>query len=309
MSEQPRKRTIALYGRTNSGKTAQIGILAEYVYAKYGKKTRLASADLGGVDTVEPQILEGFIEPILQETSDPWIFLNKVTHGYIRDGKGKWVLDAQRNKEIGVWAFEGFDSFAGALKADLDKRAAGGANFGGTNETFLTSGEGEQLKIFTGNWTHYRIVQDRIKEEVWESQKLPGSHILWTSGVSKDDDLIAVGKVVGPDVIGKVLTASVPRWFNYTLRIDVLAVPGGKPERHLLYLGTHTDINTGNTAGLGNTRVPLDAPPLEKLIIEPANIVEALQMLTETKVNEAREVIRKRLATARRPTVAEQKGG
>jgi hypothetical protein len=144
---------------------------------------------------------------------------------------------------------------------------------------------------------HFGVAQARMTEEVWESQKLPAQYVLWTSSVSKDDDTTAGGKVLGPDVIGKALTAEVPRWFNYTFRLDVVPAQNNMAERHLLYMGSHVDVGAGNAAGMGNIRRPLDAPPLEGVknnIIEPADLVKALTMLSGGQ-DAATAAIKKRL--------------
>src|SRR6185503_11997929 len=107
------KRTILLYGRTNAGKTALIGELAEHVYKTSGKKTRLATADRGGIHTVRPYIDLGIIEALEIGETNPWIFLNNVVRGNVRDGKGGWT--AGDNGNIGLFAFESLRSFAEAL--------------------------------------------------------------------------------------------------------------------------------------------------------------------------------------------------
>jgi len=293
--------SILGYGRTNSGKSTQIGLLAEDVFVKTGKKTRLATADKGGLDPVQPYIDLGIIEPVEIGNSSPWIFLNKVVRGYTRDASGKWILDTKKNADIGFWAFESLRGIAENLKMDMSRKAAEGINIGGgSNISFQVQGDGETLKIGGGNMAHFGVAQERITEELWESLKLPGQYIMWTSSVSKDDDTNSGGKVLGPDVIGKALTAEVPRWFHYTFRIDVLPAQGAKPERHILYLGNHVDVGAGNAAGLGNIRRPLDAPPLKELTIEPANIVKALQLVRDDATKAAKEVIEKRIAAAKK---------
>lgn len=288
--------TILLYGRSNSGKSTQIGVLAEHVYKTTGLNTRLATADKGGIDSIMPYVQLGIIEPIEIGETDPWIFLNKVVRGYIRDAAGKWVLDKERNAKIGFYAFESLRGIAECLMLDMARKAGQGINIGGgANIAFGVKGDGEELKISGSNMAHYGVAQSRMTDEVWESQKLPAQYILWTSSVSKDEDGVSAGKVLGPDVIGKALTAEVPRWFHFTMRLDVLPAQQGKGERHLLYLGTHTDLGAGNAAALGNIRRPLDAPPLKELIVEPANIVTALRLVRDEGQQAAMEVIRKRL--------------
>lgn len=289
--------TILIYGRTNSGKTAQIGVLAEHVYNLTGKKTRLYTADKGGLDPILPYVDLNLIEVVEINNSDPWIFLNKAVRGYIRDTNNRWVLDAAANAKIGAYCFESLRGFAEALMLSMAQKSGAGTNIGGgSNISFAVSGDGETVKVSGSNMAHFGVAQARITEEVWESQKLEASYVLWTSSVSKDDDTTAGGKVLGPDVIGKALTAEVPRWFNYTFRIDVLPAQSGKPERHILYLGNHVDVGAGNAAGLGNIRRPLDAPPLTSVTIEPADLGKALTMVRDDSRKSATDAIRKRIS-------------
>lgn len=288
--------TVLTYGRSGSGKTTQIGKLAEHVFATTGKKTRLASSDRGGLDPVQPYIELGIIEPVHILDSDPWIYLNKVVRGWKRDASGKWVLDQAANDNIGLWAFESMRSIGELLMSDMAKKAAQNINIGGgANVSFNVQGDGESLKISGSNMAHYGVAQTRITDEVWESQKLPGNYVLWTSSVSKDADELSSSKVLGPDVVGKALTTEVPRWFHYSMRIDTIPAQQGKPERHLLYLGTHVDQQAGNAAGLGNMRRPLDAAPMTTTIVEPADIVVALKMLQDDAQKTAKAAIAKRL--------------
>lgn len=282
-----------MYGRTNSGKTAQIGELAEHVMKTEGKKTRLYTADRGGLDTIAPYIEEGIIEPYEIGDHNPWHFLHHACSGHIKDTTGKWVQGD--NSGIGMFAFESLRSFAEALMEDMKNQAAAGVNIGGgSNISFQVKEGTDALKVSGSNMAHFGVAQSRMTEEVWKSQKLNASYIVWTSSVSKDDDTMASGKVLGPDVVGKALTGEVPRWFNYTFRIDVVPAQMGQPEKHILYMGNHIDVGAGGAAGLGNIRMPLGTK-LEKNTIEPASVVKALEII-EAARRSAREDIRKRLS-------------
>lgn len=288
----PSRKTILLYGRTRAGKSTQIGELAEYVFKTTGKMTRLYTADRGGVDPIRPYVDLDIIEVVEQGESDPWIFLNKVVRGFVRGEKGNWVPGV--NDKIGLFAFESMTAFADSLMTSLAAKSALGTSIGGAaNVSFTVQGDGETLKIGGSNMAHYSIVQTRITEEVWQSQTLNAPYILWTASVSKDDDLTASGKVLGPAVVGKALTHEVPRWFNLSFRIDAIPAQMGKPERHILYLGNHVDMAAGNAVGLGNTRTPLDSTPLPATI-EPASIVQALNLIDQSH-GQALEVIKRRM--------------
>ena len=294
------RRTILIYGRSGAGKTAQIGALAEHILKTTGKRTRLYTVDKGGLDTIRPYVELGVIDPIELDGGDPWVFLNKAVRGHVKDANGKWVIDAARNADIGMYAFESLRAVAEELKQSMIQKVRSGINIGGGANISFTANDvasGESLKISGGNMAIFGAAQERVVEELWQSFNLDAPIILWTSSVSKDEDTNASGKVLGPDVIGKALTTEVPRWFNLTYRMDVAPAKDGKPERHILYLGTHVDINAGGAAGLGNIRRPLDAPILKELAIEPASIVKALE-LSESGQDAAKEAIQRRLGTA-----------
>jgi len=285
------KKTILLYGRTRAGKSTQIGELAEFVRKTEGKITRLYTADRGGTDPIRPYIDLGIIHVVEQGDTDPWIFLHNAALGRVRDDNGKWV---DGKDEIGMYAFESMTAFADALMLDMAKKAAANINIGGSaNVSFDVAGDGEKLKVSGNNMAHFGVAQNRITEEVWQSQKLNAPYILWTASASKDDDTEAAGKVIGPAIVGKSKTAEIPRWFRYSFRIDALPARDGQAERHILYLGNHVDIGAGGAVGLGNTRTPLDSSPLPTTI-EPASIVKALQLI-DGSYQQALDKIRKRL--------------
>ncbi len=257
-----------------------------------GKKTRLYTADKGGLHTIQPYIDEGIIEAYEIENQNPWHFLHHACAGHSKVD-GNWVVGD--NSNIGCFAFESLRSFAEALMESMKNEAAKGVNIGGgSNVSFQIKEGNDTLKISGSNMAHFGVAQSRMTEEVWASQRLPATFIIWTSSVSKDEDSTSTNKVLGPDVIGKALTPEVPRWFNITYRIDVEPAKMGQPEKHILYLGNHIDVGAGGAAGLGNIRRPLDAPPLEKNTIEPASIVKALQLI-QGGHEQARTAIRKRL--------------
>ena len=294
--------TILLYGRSGSGKTPQIGELAELEFVEHGKLTRLYTADKGGILSVAPHVEAGLIEVVEIGDTDPWVFLNAACSGKIRQnantvtpGPTKWVLDPTANSKIGCYAFESMRSFAEALKAHMAEMAGKGVNIGGgSNINFAVQGDGETLKVSGSNMAHYGVAQDRMTAEIWRSLKLPANRIIWTSSVSKDEDINAGGKVIGPDVIGKALTTEVPRWFDYTFRIDTIPASGSTPERHILYLGNHVDLGAGGAQALGNIRMPLDADKLTQTVIEPASIKTAFEIIRKGQ-NSALEKLKKRL--------------
>lgn len=299
--------TILLYARTGAGKTTQIGRLAEEINITTGKKTRLYTADRGGLDTIQPYVNLGIIEVEPLGDSDPWIWLNKAVRGYVRQG-GKWTLDKARNAQTGMMAFESTHAIAKLLKLDMERKAGLGINIGGdTNTSFdVADGSGEKLKIgTTKGFQKFSIPQSRLWEEIMESHRLDTDYVLWTAGLNKgDDDVNAAAKVIGPDIIGNALTPSLPMDFHYTFRMDVIPGKGAEAPRHVLYLGTHQDINAGNATALGNIRRPLDAAPLQKYILEPADLPQALKLVRNDAQEEATKKIKARIEAAKKAAQA-----
>lgn len=290
--------TILLYGRTNAGKTTQFGVLAEDVYKRTGKVTRIYTTDRGGFDTIRPYIDLGIIEIVQLSASDIWIFINKAARGFIRGTDGKWLLDKEANSKVGCYGFESAHGMAKLLQQDMEAKAGRGIVIGGdANTSFDVDADGEKLKIgATKGFQKYAIPQATIASAMMESQKLDAEYVVWTAGVSKDEDDVNTNKIIGPLVIGQALTGVLPSDFNYTFRLDVMPAKGTDAERHLLYLGTTADLNAGNATALGNIRRPLDAPKLASTVVEPANIVTALKMVRDDAAKAATEAIKKRLA-------------
>lgn len=252
--------------------------MSEYVKKETGGKTRLYTADKGSMRTIQPHIQIGLIEPIEIEDTNPWVFLNQACQGNVRNPKGEWVKGDLTG--VGMVAFESMRGIAEELLLWLADKAGEGTNIGGGgNINFAVKDSNVSLNIGGSNQSHYKIVQDRMSREIWRSQKLPVPYLLWTTSPRKDDSELNTGKVVGPDIIGGALTENVPRWFTYTMRLGVKPARGNDPEKHELFLGTSVDQGAGNATTLGNMRLPLDAKQPEKIVLEPASITKALQIL------------------------------
>ena len=102
-----------VYGRSGSTKTTQVGHMAEYVWEKYGKRTRLVSADPGGWQSIDHLIEAGIIEPpftLNLGTSYPLETLMRLAQGWWPDANGK--LAPSNLDKVGAYAFEGMSTFS-----------------------------------------------------------------------------------------------------------------------------------------------------------------------------------------------------
>ncbi len=287
-----RKRTILMYGRTRSGKTSQIAELAEHVKATTGKNTLVYSIDAGGIAPMGPVVDLGIVDLVLQNETSPWLFLNKVSRGQVRNEAGKWV-PADLSK-YGLIAIESFTGFGDAIMIDMATQAGNGVNIGGqANVSFTIQSDGETIKIGGSNMAHYNVAQTRLLDEFLRSQRLNVPLILWTASASKEEDGNFGGKIIGPAGPGKALTAELPRHCDLCFRIDCSPSKQGIGEKHTIYLGNSVDVNAGNATSLGNTRIPLgvELPPT----VEPASIVKVLKLIEEAETK-AKEDMKVRLS-------------
>ena len=257
-------RTIALYGDTGAGKTAQIGEYAKYVYKTRGKKTLLLASDMGGYDTIAPLVRAGVVcVRELDPTSDPWIWINEAING------------SQLTDEIGCVAFDSATSQSEALLTSCHQSLV---QIGQQRTQRFTVSQGKQnLTVSINNEAHYGVVQGFMLDAIWKSTWLTrkGVDVLWTFSVHRGEEQDRT-PILGPKLAGKALTAAIPKWFKYTFRI--VSIPAdGAPPTHRLYLTEHSEL-AGMGHSFGNSRQPLDSTPLPAYI-EPASIIEAMRLI------------------------------
>jgi hypothetical protein len=280
-------RSILLFGSTATGKSTQIGELAEYTYKTSGKKTRLYTADPGGCSSIQAHINLGLIEHIPLQGRNPWAF-EWATDGLVPPmaGQGKWVADSPSDDSIGLWAYEGITSIGTAMMQDLARQASNGKNIGGGLAIKVEGGEGaEGITVGSNNQAHYGIVQTRLTDLVWRSFSRPGT-VVWTALDRRGTDPETGANVVGPEAPGKALVSTIPGWFNLVFHLTVKAGMPGKPPVHELHLVPHQDMSTGGMQmAMANARFPLGTKS-PTLVINPASVklaLETLKGLTESE--------------------------
>lgn len=283
--------TILLFGPTGSGKTAQIGELAEAYFRQVRGRTRLYSADRGGWETIKPYVDLGVIEAIPM-FGEPWVWIDHAVKGDKLEN-GKWVPGL--DKDIAMYAFEGMTSMADAVMSWMAEAAGRGINIGGGGSfSFKVKDEESKtsLSIGSNNMAHYSVAQQQVYEKSTQSQYLPGT-VLWTAGDRRGED-DANGGVIGPQIAGKALTGEAPRWFKYTWRLGVEVLPG-QAAKHVLYTDRHMEMQGKMAQGIANSRVPLSGSSIEiPDKIEPASLVRILELLN-SRQDSARDEIAARL--------------
>jgi len=286
---------ILLAGDTGSGKTAQLGLLAEYLYVlTKGKKTVLFTMDGGGFLTIQPLIDLGVIELVTFDGSvPPWLWISHALHGEARID-GDWVSVINPDTVV-LAAYEGLTAYSEFMLEDLSRHSAEHPtqSVGGDSAwTYKVEFEGEELNMASNTQSHYGLVQMRIMHEIMRAR--PGVPSLWTAVLTRAADPIG-GGILGPQTVGRAQAPTIPRLFDLMFRIDS-RTSGDHPVKHQLYLETHEDkISKGAKVNV-NARIPLSGGKARvELIFPRANIVLALQQL-QARHTEARTETQARLA-------------
>lgn len=219
---------------------------------------------MGGYDTVAPLVRAGIIDvTLLSPTDDPWIWIDEAV-----SGKGL-------AEDIGLVVFDSATSQSEAL---LSACAKSDFQIGQRpNQKFVVSRGKDVLKVGNNTDAHYGVVQTFMLDAIWKSTWLThkGIDVLWTFSTHRSEEQDRT-PILGPKLAGKALTASIPKWFNYTFRIVSIPQEDRAPV-HRLYLSEHTEL-AGMGHSFGNSRGPIDASPLPPYV-EPASITEAMQLI------------------------------
>lgn len=290
---------IMLIGDTGTGKTSQIGMLAEYIFATQDQPTVLFTGDKGGYQPIRPYIEEGVIFSYPYDgVTDPWIWISHALRGEAKID-GKWV-NVLKKHNAGLAAYEGITAFSEMMLMNLSEHSANnpGSAVGGDSAWTFEARDGEEsIKIASNTMSHYGVAQLQIMHEIWKHN--PGVASIWTAILKRSQDAVGGGGILGAQAVGNQLTPSLPRWMDYTFRINAIPAENG-PAKHVLYLEAHLDRQAKGAKVIANARLPLaggDAAPVEA-VFEPADIVAALLKI-RNRGKAARVSIKERIAAIR----------
>lgn len=277
------KITIMSYAMSGEGKTGQIGVVAEDVFLRTGKRTLLYSMDYGGWETIS-HLSDGensIIDVVsLLGMPHPWEWTDQISKGMIPSDDGTWV--SLSSDVYGCVAFDGATGMADILIKHMADQAGIGKNPTAQSPAIKFK-DGD--KVINNNApAHYGMVQQHLMACMRASSLIPVDMVLWTAlakgGGAEDatQDL-----VVGPQIVGKAVTAQIPQIFVYTFRLSALP---GNPGMNTsattrLYLHPHMEGVSAGSKGLANPRGPVGEEIPD--YIEPASIPEALQIISKAK--------------------------
>lgn len=323
------KRVDLVYGRSASGKTTWCMLLAEAIYAKHGLKTRWLVGD-GGFETVEAAGLvdAGIVEPLFYATrAHPLETTRMITEGHwpadAADPKSPWVPPnyERLEKEVGFTVIEGLTPMANylmghrdgglsdlAAKGAIEKKKLGDkAGVGGGLDSPYIVRDGD-IVVGGVSMSGYGFTQRQILDLVERCRVLPG-WVYWTAwerAIGADDNDDRPEPMIGPDVAGKALTATIGGSFGNTIHMHLASktvrekdkVTGKDVEKlvveHRAYTRPHYDPDQKTFVKYyANNRMPVTQRDLMPEYLYPADPLEFYRLLEEGKRRHAAERAKK----------------
>lgn len=224
------------WGQSGTGKSESIAAVIRRIYEETGKTARVLIGDGSGA-TYQAMADAGVVE-LADYTIRDWPL--STLSQYCR---GMWPEDAadptskflpmtpEQFTKIGIYVVEGLSVGAvyvmGDKKGGFAERAGRGEKIAGDSpvqlidlernaagQTIPNSGPGMMFGGVTlGAYGH---AQKRMMGFVEQSKGLPG-WVIWTAHERAAEDKVTGQKLIGPEVAGGALTASLSRVFNNTL--------------------------------------------------------------------------------------------
>lgn len=234
------------YGASASGKSTAAATMAMQIHKHTGKKVRVYVGD-GSLMSYDGLIAAGIVEGMEFSHRDwPFIVAGQICEGWFpkdpNDPNSPLIPPKDNGfADVGGHIFEGAAVMArymmGGIKGGLAWLAAEGHKIGQDTPFTVPQGERDakgnfvdkEGRNFGGNpMAHYNVAQNAVTDNVQRSKRL-GMYVLWTSHeYTNDPDKSQLQKelIVGPEVVGKSLTASFQRMFGNTLHFQTVAKRG-----------------------------------------------------------------------------------
>lgn len=254
MATENKFSTLLVYGATGTGKTREIGALSWDIWKRYGKRTRLISADGGGWGSIQDYVDSGLIEAInISDAETPLTLLRMLARGdwperRIGQGPLGWTKrEKQANwDEIGMYAIEGFSSIAHMILRDQVNKGRKISEEVVGKFVEEDSETGEKFTFGAAGRSHYGFTHGAILELIKGFQGLLNHgvrQIVFTSLESTGEDSITKRKILGPASVGSAITEIIPQRVGDMIHLDIAAVPDGKGQReeYRAYYTNHVD--------------------------------------------------------------------
>lgn len=227
-----RPKADLIYGASGTRKTTQIGLIAEYVWEKYHKRTRMITLDGGGYDPLLSLVEAGIIVP--------WVLIGrkKLTTNVIDLAmQGYWPVDPDDPvsplrsptpatwEEFGYYAIEGVTSIGDSIMRLLKRDKAilsQEPSYTYTEEAIEVDGKKMTIGYSGGNQTYYGYTQDQLYDMVMKTHVLPCEKVTWSGLEGKGEEEGTRAPIYGPAIVGRKSTGKATQWFGNSLHIEQL---------------------------------------------------------------------------------------
>lgn len=190
-------------------------------------------------------------------------------------------------KDITLWAFEGLSVGAayimGDQKGGLAYRAGQGEKIGQDAAFRIVDGDVDakgapknaDTRVYGGvPLAGYGVAQRRILGWMERAKALPGEFMIMTAHERQAEDKLTKEQIIGPEVAGNALTATIQRYFGNTLHFAIAEKRSKDKDdfnarmmddlevQHRLYTKSHISATTGQKylaitrGGLTDTEMP-----------------------------------------------------
>lgn len=259
-------RSGCIFGPTGSFKTTAIAHFSHWVAETTGKATLLLSADGGGWNACDEEVLAGMIRPYRVDAQTiPLPIIRKVSQGYWPENPTEPDISCVNFvpvdwNEIGGIAVEGITSIGSMLmRYYADKNIKSGEEATSRfAQPIKVNGEVVYEWFGQNSKGHYGGVQNQLYSMIMNFISLPVSYVLFTAHEKRytEDGELQVG-IATP---GKAITPLVPTWlgdcihaqdFRHTEKVKVRNEKGEQVDEEMVrikcryYFTKHVDPATG----------------------------------------------------------------
>lgn len=231
------------YGQSGSGKSRAAAQVALQLHKLTGKKIRVCVGD-GSLQTYDALIDAGIVEG-MEFTHRDWPFDvgQRITEGWFPADQfdpSSPLVEPSKNgiENVGGYIFEGaavLGAYAmSGIKGGLAWLSAKGHKIGQDTPYEIPQGDTDAKGQFTGGpkttfggnpMAHYNVAQKLVTDSVQRSKML-SRYVIWTTHEQTNDpekSQLVKELIVGPEVVGRSLTASFQRMFGNTLHFQAVA--------------------------------------------------------------------------------------
>jgi hypothetical protein len=239
--------TLLLYGETKSGKTREVGACAVHIYKRSGRKTRLYCTDGGGWGAIQDLVDAGIVEAVnVSSAEQTQIRMVQCSRGYWPNSEGIWLPPEKQPdwKDVGCVAVEGLTSMAEAIMAECIREGRKIAEDVVGKFQLTDADSGERFNFGNPAQAHYGWAQSQMRERLRDFQSLVAKgleRIVYTALESLAEDKKTKQVVLGPQIIGGAMTASIGQRVGDLIHMEIVEDPKTKKATYRAYFTPHMD--------------------------------------------------------------------